>query len=718
MKFYNKMIFRHGLYYVFIVFAWVMVCGSSLAFVDKDLDYERFETGRDWGMPEVLAGDKSMPAELVLEQISSRGDFSSPEELNLDFDFPLVYNERVEFYINYFAKRGHAGFGRWLSRLEVYGPRIREILRQEGMPEDFIYLAMIESGFNPHAISHAGAGGMWQFMPATGRKYGLKINYWIDERFDPEKSTRAAVAYLKDLYKMFGCWHLAAASYNCGEGRVMRLMKKYQTNDYWAIRDEKGLMLETKDYLPKIIAAAFIAKNPERFGFTNLKQLDPFVYDSIMLEQATDLRLVASLSGTGYQVIKKLNPELKHWCTPPGYKAYEVHIPVNSGKAFTKAYAKLDKNDLLKFRKHKVGEGESVSQIAAGYGTGKSIILSMNGMRSSKYLKAGQVLTLPVPSDRSPNRSAMNRVARQEKRVRSYPAHPPSAKEMAAKGLKKVNYILESGDSLWSVSRVSGVPVSLIQSWNGIKDPRSLRAGYVINLYIPESHAKTLPAERLAKGDIKTHNSKPYSGPMLDIHYVIKSGDSLWSIARAYDIHVADIRKLNDLPQKFILQPGDSLKLKVPEHLADAESVKLPRAKPVSGPAQPRITKTVSYVVKAGDSLWTIARAHDLRVAEVRSLNGLADDHILRPGDSLKLEVDKNLKVASAPAAPAAPRKLKLSNIPRQDTPYNVQQGDTLWSIARRYGVHVSEILTWNKLPEGHILHPGETLILKLPATK
>ncbi len=251
------------------------------------------------------------------------------------YDFPIVENDKVRYFIDYYTGRAHKTFKIWLERSGRYLPMMRKIFAEAGLPQDLAYLAMVESGFNDKAYSWAHAAGPWQFIESTGRRYGLKNDWWHDERRDPEKSTRAAAHFLSDLYKSFdGDWYLAVPSYNAGPGKLRQAVKRYKTRDFWELTRGKYLKAETKNYLPKLLAVIMIAKQPEKYGFTDLEYQEPIAYEVASLPSSTDLEVVARLSGTDYKLIKKLNPELKRWCTPPAAKDYQVRLPNGTQTAF------------------------------------------------------------------------------------------------------------------------------------------------------------------------------------------------------------------------------------------------------------------------------------------------------------------------------------------------------------------------------------------------
>jgi hypothetical protein len=254
----------------------------------------------------------------------------------LKIDMPVATNKQVKAYLVYFSTERKGVISKYLSRSTRYLPMIREVFQEYGLPEDLAYLAMIESGFNPYAYSHAHAGGMWQFIQGTGRRYGLAINNYVDERRDPVKATHAAAQYLTDLYKQFGSWYLAAASYNCGEGRVQREIQSSNHKNFWELSDNQCLPTETKNYVPQMIAATIIAKNPKKFGFTKIAYLPPLQYDTVKVTEPTSIRAASLACNTPPEEIEMLNPELRRGMTPPDQPHYVLNIPKNSKEMFAR----------------------------------------------------------------------------------------------------------------------------------------------------------------------------------------------------------------------------------------------------------------------------------------------------------------------------------------------------------------------------------------------
>ncbi|MBU4574135.1 MAG: lytic transglycosylase domain-containing protein, partial [Proteobacteria bacterium] len=270
--------------------------------------------------------------EMVTEKKQPAGQADEAETVT--YDIPIVINSRVEFFIEYFQTKVPKRFRIWLSRSGRYLPMMRAILKEHGLPEDLVYLALIESGFSCQAYSRAHAVGPWQFIRGTGKRYGLAINYWVDERRDPVKATHAAARYLKDLHDEFGSWYLAAAAYNAGEGKVRRALKRYNADDFWSISQGRRYYLksETRQYVPKMIAAAIIAKEPDKYGFTDIQYEQPMVFDVVKVHPGTSLGVAAKLAGIKSKELNDLNPELRRWAIPPTGGMYELRIP-QGGKA-------------------------------------------------------------------------------------------------------------------------------------------------------------------------------------------------------------------------------------------------------------------------------------------------------------------------------------------------------------------------------------------------
>jgi len=247
-----------------------------------------------------------------------------------NYDLPITDNNKVRFWVNYYQKNGRLWFKRWIERSHRYIPRMRSHLRQQGLPQDLAYLAMIESGFLPHAISEAAAVGYWQFIKPTAHRYGLRVSWWIDERRDFIKSTQAAASYLSDLYKMFQSWYLTAAAYNMGERRLSKLIKRHKTDNFWVLSKKRDFPKETREYIPKLIAAVLISKAPRLYGFYGVKPKQPYSYEYFFVPGGTDLHKLSKYLKVNKKVLEKLNPELIHGFIPRFVSSHRIRIPKGS----------------------------------------------------------------------------------------------------------------------------------------------------------------------------------------------------------------------------------------------------------------------------------------------------------------------------------------------------------------------------------------------------
>jgi soluble lytic murein transglycosylase-like protein len=303
-------------------------------------------------------------------------------------------HHRVRYYINGFCGRLRDFFERALARSGKYRSMMAEILRSEGLPEKLVFLALIESGFSTTAYSRAHALGPWQFIRSTALHYGLAINPWVDERRDPVLSTRAAAAYLKDLHQRFGEWYLAAAAYNAGEGRVGTALKRAKTNDFWRLRNARHhLKLETRDYIPKFVAAALIGREPEKYGFEEISYEEPWQFDEVIIDRPLRLETVARMANTNVEVIKELNPALLRNFTPPTHQRFTLRLPAGSQTTFLDAYGDLPASGKIKLSLHKVKRGDILGRIAKKHGLTVNQLIKENGLKGNR-LRPGQELII------------------------------------------------------------------------------------------------------------------------------------------------------------------------------------------------------------------------------------------------------------------------------------------------------------------------------------
>ncbi|MBT3796544.1 MAG: LysM peptidoglycan-binding domain-containing protein [Candidatus Marinimicrobia bacterium] len=378
-----------------------------------------------------------------------------------DGHIPLVRNKKVDQFINYFQTKGRRQFEIWLDRLDVYGPMISQILEECNVPPEIIYLAMIESGLNPKAYSKAAANGMWQFVYATGKRYGLERTWYIDERRDPEKATRAACAYLTDLYGEFDNWYLALAAYNVGEGRIRRATRLHQTLDFWQLH---SLPRETRNYMPYFLAATILAKDPEKYGFYKKEKKEKALsYDVVSIEKSADLTVLARSAETSFKTLQALNPELRQSATPKD--SYELKIPEGSKTTFLKNYNALPENERFAPQSitHKVRNGESLWTIAKKYRVSQHDIAAVNKIRNRSMIRIGQKLTIPVAG-----------------------VNLASMSNSAMPGYNKLTYKVRKGDTLGHIAEDYGTKASTIRKWNSLKYGQHIFPGQKLILWIKQ----------------------------------------------------------------------------------------------------------------------------------------------------------------------------------------------------------------------------------------
>src|SRR5882724_6720244 len=402
----------------------------------------------------------------------------SEEELRAKYDIPVELNDAVVAYIRFFQTDAREHFSKWLGRSTRYIPMMREVLERERIPLDTVYLAMIESGFSAYAYSFAKAAGPWQFVLGTSKRYGLLTDFWVDERRDPYKATVAASRYLKDLRERFrGNWYLAWAGYNAGEGKISRAIRNEKTTDFWRMMGKgRTLRAETKHYVPKLIAAALIAKHPERFGF-RIDYDEPREFEEVRVPDATDLHVLANAAGITFEDFRDLNPELRRFCTPPG--GWNVKLPKGKRETFLVEYAKLDAKDRLSFTEHRVEKGEPLSKIARAYGVRESAILRTNGLKSYKQIKPGRILVIPMAGA---SRGLLAGTQLEDRR-RLRGAHERgtgAAGDTATKapGPQRAAgtlYTVRPGDTLWRIAAKFSTTVDKLCKLNGLT-PRQARA--------------------------------------------------------------------------------------------------------------------------------------------------------------------------------------------------------------------------------------------------
>jgi membrane-bound lytic murein transglycosylase D len=441
-------------------------------------------------------------------------------------DLPLMMTDQVAGFINFYSNRGRGVLERALARSGRYEEMIRRILKEEGVPQDLIYLAQAESGFHSLAVSRVGARGMWQFMGSRAKGYGLQRNFWVDERQDPEKATRAAARHLKDLYAQFGDWYLAMAAYNSGPGRVQSAVKRTGYADFWELYRRNVLPKETRNYVPIILAVTIMAKNPEQYGLDDVNREQPVPFDKVKIDYPIDLRLVAQcVNGTPAE-LQDLNPSLLRLTTPKE-GSFELHLPAGSKKVFESAIAAIPADKRLWWRFHEVKPGDSLAALARTYHTTARSIAEANQLDEDS-LEAQTRIVIPIA--------------------------PGKFSDMATYARRITRYKVRKGDTVETVAQNFAVPPKMVKGWNRLKG-NSLAGRKVLYLHLPVTSgtAETHVASAHPKSRKKTVTAKATS-PSGVVQHKVKQGETLYSIASSYNTTVAALQHNNR--NTAALRPG------------------------------------------------------------------------------------------------------------------------------------------------------------------
>ena len=455
------------------------------------------------------------------------------EMKDIHSDLPLVINDEVARYISYFSSGGRGQLEHALTRAGRYRNMILRTLAEEGVPQDLIYLAQAESGFHPLALSRAGARGMWQFMAGRASGYGLKRNWWLDDRQDPEKATRAAARHLKDLYNQFGDWYLAMAAYNSGPGTVQSAVQRTGYADFWQLYRRGVLPKETRNYVPIIVAVTIMAKNPSRYGLDHLAPDPPLSADRVVINYPVDLRLVAECVDTSVATLQELNPSLLRMTTPKD-GSFSLALPAGTAEKYQQTIAAIPKDMRVLWRYHKVNNGENLAEIARQYHTTPTAIAQVNNLRE-KDVEAESKLIIPVTPGRRATRGEVD----------------------VAYSKRPTAYKVRKGDTVLSIADDFSVPAEKIRKWNRLHG-NQVRAGRTLHIYRPIAGEAAPERESAASRSPKLKKVSALQAPSgaRTIHHKVKSGETLFSIASRYNTTVAALRRDNKIST---LKTGDVL---------------------------------------------------------------------------------------------------------------------------------------------------------------
>jgi membrane-bound lytic murein transglycosylase D len=455
----------------------------------------------------------------------------------------------IDKFIRYFQTRGRSRFELYLSRSGRYTEMMRGILAKYGLPEDLVYLALIESGFSPHAYSVAKAAGPWQFIAETGRRYGLRIDWWADERRDAEKSTHAAASYLKDLYGMFESWPLAAAAYNAGEGKITRAVNRYKSDDYAELIRHRYLAQETKDYVPKMLAALAIAKEPEKYGFGDVRYEAPLDLQTVEVPGGTDLAEVAEILDIPYGTLREWNPELRRFCTPPNRERYELRLSEDAAGLAAERMEDIRTRAKITFLQHNVRKGETLQGLASKYGTSPDALKELNGLKKVSLSRTSR-LVIPVTGLAGEELAPGKEISADQLTMAHMRAEEGRRKGKKGRGKRPEaggTVTVRKGDTLWRIAKAQGISVNQLAAANGLSPGSKLAAG--ARLVLPgEGASPAAAATKRAPGETASGGGKRTT------RYKVHKGDTLDRIAKIYGVTPRRLAERNRL------RPGEPLR--------------------------------------------------------------------------------------------------------------------------------------------------------------
>lgn len=447
-------------------------------------------------------------------------EISPPVKPEISYDVPIELNRRVQRFVDLFSTKKRDEIAKALERSGRYLPLMREIFAEKGLPLDLVNLAYIESSFKLYAYSRARAVGLWQFIRGTGRKYGLTINWWVDERRDPVKASTAAADYLSELYAIFHSWPLAIAAYNSGEGKVKRAIRRQRTTNFWNLKVPR----ETRYFVPAFMAMTIIAKDPEAYGFEPPVE-QPWQVDQVALPQPTDLRLLAKAAGVSTKELKELNPELRRLVTPP-QEGYLLNLPPGNRANFLEALEQLPQVRRVVWRQHRIRRGEALSTIARRFRTTVTVLMEMNHLKNPHRIRAGTRITVPVPAFTVAQAPSTTRPGKNEKIFSSS---------------NSSHYVVRRGDTLWDIARAHRVSTQDLKRWNNLNGSR-IYPGHTLRI----------------------HPEAPQARHVTWRQHRVRRGETLSTIAQRHGTTVPVLMEMNQLKNPHRIRAGTRITVPVP----------------------------------------------------------------------------------------------------------------------------------------------------------
>ena len=581
-------------------------------------------------------------------------------------DLPFRWDDNVLYYLKFWKNdpRGRAIMTAWLRRLGRYAPMIRRVLRAEGLPEDLVYVAMIESSYDPTARSSVGATGLWQLMPRAGEIYGLEQNHWVDERRHPERSTRAAAAFFRDLNRRFGDWDLVLAAYHMGYGALLQSIRKYNCNDYWQLaRIEAGLPYETTYYVPKILAAALVGRNPERFGFGAVAPEAERAAEVVEVPSSLDLATLARAAGTTRDEIATFNPHLLRGRTPPVTGPYRVLGPAGKAQALLAALPRL-RPELRRWARYTPRFGETLAMVAHRFRTTVRAIAELNGMDDDDVLRPATVLVVPAVD-----------TPRADARPGETPVVSVPPRRFTYTGRRRVFYSVLRGDTTRQIASFFGVTTDDLRQWNAIEPDARLQEGMVLQVFVPGrvdlSRAVVMTDRQvriLVQGTDEFFDYQESQRGRRRIRYSVQQGDTLQSIGRRFGLSLGSMARINRVERDVVLEPGRTLIVYAPatrstagaaaaNAAASTEAQPAPAAPPPAAPQTGQTAETPQAAAAEPASAAPASSANDVQDGDAAgpTTQPAADEAIAAPPEETSDDAVRRGSTSQSPGADSPP---------------------------------------------------------------